>query len=97
MLRLTDEAVRARYPVQHVDRASLGLVYAVANIDRNTRHDPSLCSRPFPGNRPVNVPTEQSGDLSMPRHDVFKGLCFFRMAVAPDVMIADIERRMMNE
>lgn len=49
--------------MQHVDGASLGLVYAVANIDRNTRHDPRLCSRPFPGNRPVNVPTEQSGNL----------------------------------
>ena len=85
--------------MQHENGAPrrLGLVHTIANIDCDARHDARLCSGPVPRYGPVHMPAKQSGHLLVMLHDGPQRRCFFRVAVTADVMITDVERRMVNK
>jgi len=75
----------------------LCLVHTLANVHGDARHDARLRSGPFPGHGPVHVPAKQSGDLRVTLYDGLQRRDLRRPAIATDVMIADVEWRMVNK
>jgi hypothetical protein len=96
---VTDKVGRAGQLVQHVDGSPPGLDFidTFANIHGHTWHYACLRASPLPFDRPVHMSAEQPGHLWVPADNVLQCRSLFRTTVAPDLMITDIERRMVDK
>lgn len=83
----------------HVDRPLPGYTFvdAFANINCNTRHNSGDCARPLALDWPMNMAAEQSRNLRVTVHKIGESRRFFRPAIAADIVITDVEGRMVNE
>ena len=97
--RGADQTMLARQPVQQVYglTARSPLIDALANVDRDAGHDPGFGPRPGAFHRPVHVAAKQGHDLIVPADNAFECACLVGMPVTADVVVVDIERRMMNK
>ena len=94
-----DDATLLRHFVQLVHGPVLEPrhVDALADIDRDTRHGGGDRTGPLPFGWTVDVPAEEPSDLCVPADHGGQFFGLPRPAVAADIMITDVERRMMDE
>jgi len=85
--------------VQHVNGPLLwvSFVDAFANVDGNARHNTGHRTSPLTFDKPVDVTAQQADHLVVAAHDISESCGLLGSAVTADVVVVDVERRMVNE